>query len=89
MALYDFSCNDCKYIEEKMMPMAKRDEPQKCPKCGKKMVRQLPTGSHSPGLAFHGTGFYQTDVVHKRELQKEGQLIKKRMKEGKSQKDWQ
>lgn len=73
MAIYEFVC-ECGYKEDKMMLMKNRNQPQKCTKCQKIMQRQIGT----PGLAFHGTGFYTTDVLHKKTHRK--QAIKEKNK---------
>lgn len=78
MAIYEFSCEDCKIIIEKMLLMKDRNIPQKCKKCGKKMDRLI----GNPGLVFKGTGFYTTDVLHKKTLRKQALKEKKHRLEG-------
>lgn len=38
MPNYDFNCPDCKHEFEENVPLADRDKPRACPKCGKKRV---------------------------------------------------
>lgn len=57
MPNYDFSC-DCGYTKVEFLTMLKRDTPQKCQKCGKKMVRLIGMGG---GFILKGEGFYQND----------------------------
>ena len=73
MANYDFVCS-CGNKEEKRILMKDRNKKQKCSICGKKMDRLL----GNPGLAFHGTGFYTTDVLHPKTLRK--QVLKEKKK---------
>lgn len=77
MAIYVFSC-ECGYREDKMMLMADRNNPQECPKCKKEMARHI----GNPGLAFHGKGFYTTDVLHPKTLRKQVLKEKKQRENG-------
>ncbi len=42
--LYEFSCPK-KHTFEKLLPVYRRDEPQKCPTCGEEAKRQFATGT--------------------------------------------
>jgi len=76
MAIYDFICS-CGHKEAKMMLMKNRNKKQKCPFCGSKMDRLI----GNPGLAFKGTGFYTTDVLHPKTLRKQVLKEKKHRQE--------
>ena len=41
MPLYQFKCENCGEIEEKFLPVERRNENQNCPKCKGKMKLQI------------------------------------------------
>lgn len=41
MPNYGFTCS-CGHCEDRVVLMAERDDPQQCPKCNEKMVREFP-----------------------------------------------
>ena len=58
MPTYEYRCESCGKMTEAMQKMS--DEPlKKCPHCSKDTLKRGPGGGI--GLAFKGTGFYQTD----------------------------
>ena len=58
MPTYVFVCKKCKNEEDILLTMSKRNEPQKCKKCGEIMIRCIGGGS---GFIFKGDGFYCND----------------------------
>ncbi|MCB0131144.1 MAG: zinc ribbon domain-containing protein [Caldilineaceae bacterium] len=34
MPMYEYVCNECQELFEKLIPMSQADKPQVCPKCG-------------------------------------------------------
>lgn len=57
MPTYEYECPSCGHQFELMQKMT--DPPKKhCPRCRKKIVRKLGTGT---GIIFKGSGFYATD----------------------------
>ncbi len=57
MPTYEYKCNDCEVVFEKLQKMT--DEPIKvCPECGGSVKRLIGSGA---GLIFKGSGFYITD----------------------------
>ncbi len=58
MPTYEYKCDKCGHLFEKMQSMTAKSL-RKCPKCGKSSLRRLiGTGA---GLIFKGSGFYATD----------------------------
>lgn len=58
MPTYEYLCNDCGHIFEKMQSMS-AGSLRKCPECKKlKLVRLIGSGA---GVIFKGDGFYETD----------------------------
>lgn len=55
MPRYDFKCNECGLIEERVKSF--HDDSLEVCKCGSDMTRQLSL----PAVQFKGTGFYSTD----------------------------
>ena len=43
MPLYEYSCKECDYVEEKIEFGEEIDSPHPCPKCGKEMKREFPS----------------------------------------------
>ncbi len=41
MPLYEMTCFDCEKVFEVQIPLAKYDEPVKCPHCEKPLVRHV------------------------------------------------
>ena len=74
MAFYDFEC-ECGYKVEIRCLMADRNKSRLCPECHKILVRLI---SNIGGFIFKGTGFYTTDVLHKKTHRK--QAIKEKNK---------
>ncbi|HPN38246.1 MAG TPA: zinc ribbon domain-containing protein [Melioribacteraceae bacterium] len=57
MPTYEYKCNDCGVVFEKLQKFT--EEPIKvCPECGGAVKRLIGSGA---GLIFKGTGFYITD----------------------------
>ncbi|HPQ39316.1 MAG TPA: zinc ribbon domain-containing protein [bacterium] len=62
MPTYEYKCDDCDYVFEKLQLMT--DEPiEICPKCGGHVRRLIGAGG---GLIFKGSGFYCTDYKNKK-----------------------
>ncbi|MGC8529099.1 MAG: FmdB family zinc ribbon protein [Leptospirillia bacterium] len=60
MPLYEYSCEKCHFVVEKIQKFS--DPPLTvCEKCGGPLVRLM----GKPALQFKGTGFYITDYVKK------------------------
>ena len=61
MPLYEYQCNACKYIFEKIQ---KFSDPlvRTCPKCGKDEVEQVLS---APAIKFKGSGWYVNDYAKK------------------------
>ena len=57
MPNYDYRCLSCGHEFEVFQSMSEKPV-DKCPKCGRKVQRLIGGGS---GVAFKGTGFYETD----------------------------
>lgn len=49
MPLYDYSCNDCKQLFEKQVPISKGHDPQECPEC-KSLNSSRYYGAGAPAL---------------------------------------
>lgn len=56
MARYDYRCAECAHVFEVEHPMGEKPEVT-CPSCGKSAERVF----GASGIAFKGTGFYNTD----------------------------
>jgi putative FmdB family regulatory protein len=62
LPLYEYKCEKCGHVFEKIEPMS-APEVKKCPNCKKgKAVRQL----SSSAIQFKGTGWYVTDYAGKK-----------------------
>lgn len=62
MPTYEYKCEKCDYVFEKLQAMS--DDPiETCPKCGGHVRRLIGAGS---GLIFKGSGFYCTDYKNKK-----------------------
>lgn len=61
MPSYDYKCPECGTVIEKFHNFT-INPAYKCPKCNKKMVRQIGRGA---AVIFKGTGFYETDYKKK------------------------
>jgi len=62
MPTYEYKCDDCDYVFEKLQPIT--DDPIRiCPKCGGRIRRLIGAGT---GLIFKGSGFYCTDYKNKK-----------------------
>ena len=58
MPTYEYSCENCGHLFEKMQSITARAI-RKCPKCRKNTLKRLiGTGA---GIIFKGSGFYATD----------------------------
>lgn len=57
MARYDYRCEACDTVFEAEHAMGEHPEIT-CPKCGAKATRVF----NASGIAFHGSGFYNTDM---------------------------
>ena len=51
---YSYQCK-CGYTKEEFLFLSQRDNPQECPKCGKRMIRLIGCGG---GFILKGDGFY-------------------------------
>lgn len=68
MPTYEYKCNECGHIFEKLQSIT--DEPLKeCPLCRGKIRRLIGGGA---GLIFKGSGFYITDYKNARDKSKKG-----------------
>jgi len=57
MPTYGYECTKCNHRFDVFQKMNDKAV-EKCPKCGKKVKRQITSGA---GVIFKGTGFYATD----------------------------
>ncbi|MCH7730933.1 MAG: zinc ribbon domain-containing protein [Candidatus Marinimicrobia bacterium] len=72
MPTYEYKCNECGHIFEKLQSFA--DEPLKeCPLCRGKIRRLIGGGA---GLIFKGSGFYITDYKNAGDKSKKGKTTK-------------
>ncbi len=60
MPIYEYQCATCRDVCE-VLQKAKDKPPEKCPKCGGRMVKRI----SSPAIQFKGTGWYITDYAKK------------------------
>ncbi|HEX5482299.1 MAG TPA: FmdB family zinc ribbon protein [Terriglobia bacterium] len=60
MPLYEYQCQQCKSISEKIQKFSDRPL-TRCEKCGGKLERLL----SSPAIQFKGSGWYITDYARK------------------------
>jgi putative FmdB family regulatory protein len=61
MPLYEYRCNACGHLFEKIQKFS--DPPvEVCPNCGERTVEKLLS---SPAIQFKGTGWYITDYARK------------------------
>jgi putative FmdB family regulatory protein len=68
MPLYEYRCNACGHLFEKIQKFS--DPPiDVCPNCGEKNVEKLLS---SPAIQFKGTGWYITDYARKDKAGAEG-----------------
>ncbi len=44
MPTYEYQCDACETSFEKVLPMARYDEPQNCPQCNQGPARRVPSG---------------------------------------------
>jgi putative FmdB family regulatory protein len=57
MPIYEYQCDECDHLFEKIQKMS--DDPLKeCPSCGKMSLRKLISAS---GFRLKGSGWYETD----------------------------
>ncbi|MCH8012345.1 MAG: zinc ribbon domain-containing protein [Candidatus Marinimicrobia bacterium] len=72
MPTYEYKCNECGHIFEKLQSIT--DEPLKeCPLCRGKIRRLIGGGA---GLIFKGSGFYITDYKNVGDKSKKGKTAK-------------
>ena len=55
MPLFDFSCDDCGLVEERLVA---HNEKHRCSKCGGKTTKLI---GKPAGFIFRGSGFFATD----------------------------
>lgn len=60
MPLYEYKCDKCGHVFEKIESLS-ASTTKKCPKCGGKAERQLT----APAIQFKGSGWYVTDYAGK------------------------
>jgi putative FmdB family regulatory protein len=60
MPIYEYKCAQCHSTVE-VLQKAKDKPPQKCPKCGGRLVKLI----SSPAIQFKGNGWYITDYAKK------------------------
>ena len=60
MPIYEYQCEKCNTVTEKLQAMG--DKPlRKCPSCGGRLHKNLSPGA----FVFKGAGFYANDYAHK------------------------
>ena len=62
MPFYEYRCQDCGKVLEKLKSVDRRDEEEVCPDCGGDCKRKI----SAPGLVFKGSGWYVTDYSGKK-----------------------
>lgn len=78
--IYEFICKKCGLSKTVHRSVKDRNNPCYCDRCNpqQKMERQI----GCPGFVFKGTGFYTTDVLHKKTLRKQVLKEKKHRETG-------
>jgi putative FmdB family regulatory protein len=56
MPIYEFQCEHCGYLFDKMIPYSDAGCPRACPKCGW-AVKRVEVPSSPPVTLFKGSGF--------------------------------
>lgn len=78
MPNYDYTCEQCSYIEEIFHTMSD-ETPRLCPHCKRAMKKIIGLGG---GIIFKGPGFYHTDYKNPRkpisEVTDRGEKIERR-----------
>ena len=60
MPLYEYECQKCAYVFERLEKMS-GPRSKRCPKCGGKVEQQIA----APAIQFKGSGWYVTDYGRK------------------------
>lgn len=60
MPIYEYQCQECHETTE-VLQRAKDKPPEKCPKCGGRVVKLI----SSPAIQFKGNGWYINDYAKK------------------------
>lgn len=64
MPIYEYKCNECRKIFDKIRPMKEVSEPIKCPDCGSvDTIRQFTAPA---GFVLKGNGFVGSKVARKK-----------------------
>jgi len=78
--IYEYYCKKCRLSKTVFRSVKDRNNVCLCDECHppERMERQIGT----PGFVFKGTGFYTTDVLHKKTHSKQARKEKKKRESG-------